>query len=260
MNFTKAQRELKEKYPPAVKLFGYSSDGLGAFWHKYQFRDEVRYYQNKLTLIDGNVQYLGLAPKPEHDHWYIAPKKGLTPIEEGAKSLRQQTIIKPSKPKPAPVVSDELYCYSVNGEDRYYAVKKKIEDFLPHTDVVYKGIKFGLPKTQKLTNKRLLSPIPLRIDVKPNEHQCCYCEISLTQEKYTREHLIPKDRGGKDTKANLRPCCAECNSEKSNMLLHTYIQFLNLLWVEAKPGTGEYIKLQTKIINANKLAKDIYKQ
>jgi hypothetical protein len=77
----------------------------------------------------------------------------------------------------------------------------------------------------------------------------------LDADNYTREHLIPKDRGGTNHNCNLRECCFSCNNEKDNLMLHSYIQLLNYQLSE-KTG-DELLKLQIKIKNANKLAKEL---
>jgi len=84
-------------------------------------------------------------------------------------------------------------------------------------------------------------------------YKCCYCEITLTPNNYTREHVIPKHRGGRI----IKPCCKKCNFEKGGLMLHSYIQLLNSKLLDYK---GELlIELQTKIKNANRLAKEIEK-
>lgn len=43
---------------------------------------------------------------------------------------------------------------------------------------------------------------------------CYYCQKKFPVEEITMDHLIPIIRGGKSIKANLVPCCKECNSKK----------------------------------------------
>lgn len=45
--------------------------------------------------------------------------------------------------------------------------------------------------------------------------KCTYCGDPAT----TTDHVIPRSRGGTNTKDNLVPACATCNSLKSNFLL-----------------------------------------
>lgn len=42
---------------------------------------------------------------------------------------------------------------------------------------------------------------------------CVFCGAEAT----TRDHLVPKSRGGTDHLSNLRPCCRPCNALKADM-------------------------------------------
>lgn len=53
---------------------------------------------------------------------------------------------------------------------------------------------------------------------------CCYCELSISRNEITREHLIPKSKGGKGS--NIAPCCRACNQQKKDMLLIDFILIL----------------------------------
>lgn len=43
---------------------------------------------------------------------------------------------------------------------------------------------------------------------------CRYCH---TTEKITRDHIIPKSRGGKNSEKNIQDLCHRCNSTKGNL-------------------------------------------
>ncbi len=47
---------------------------------------------------------------------------------------------------------------------------------------------------------------------------CHYCEIILTVENYTIDHIKPLSRGGQNIKSNRVPCCQQCNTDKGNQL------------------------------------------
>ena|ERR1700685_1248274 len=51
---------------------------------------------------------------------------------------------------------------------------------------------------------------------------CCYCEIRLDEKNYSRDHIVPKSKGGKRCK----PCCKTCNFEKKDMTIREYISYL----------------------------------
>lgn len=53
---------------------------------------------------------------------------------------------------------------------------------------------------------------------------CIYCEVDLRHPEIsaTKDHLIPRSKGGSDSPLNLVPACKTCNGEKANMLLEEY--------------------------------------
>lgn len=169
--------------------------------------------------------------------------------------------------------SNEYFVYLVRGEKRYYKIHKEFTDpeikflgisALPGKATVKASIRLNKSDSAKIAIRKAASKLPelqhlLRMNIKDHEHQCCYCGIFLTQKNYTKDHIIPIDRGGTNALKNLKPCCETCNVEKDNMMLHTYIQFLNLKFGETKVNSAAYKLLQTKIINANEIAKEIGK-
>ena len=50
--------------------------------------------------------------------------------------------------------------------------------------------------------------------IKRDRHACQYC--GRTDRAMTVDHVIPKDRGGKDTWENLVCACTDCNGKKGN--------------------------------------------
>jgi len=77
--------------------------------------------------------------------------------------------------------------------------------------------------------------------------KCCYCERPFTVKNFgTKEHIVPKSKGGTDRLSNLRPCCFECNQLKSDLDLN---QFKANAWVIIK------ILNRTFTMNENDLKK-----
>ena len=154
--------------------------------------------------------------------------------------------------KSAPIDLSEWFVYLVDGEKWYYKAAQDII-FLRthHKEVKFLGI--GRPNlpVQRQPNEPLKS-------VYKSYGKCCYCDIVMTEPgrlptSCTKEHVIPKHKGGKITKS----CCYACNQEKGGLMLHSYIQMLCLLQADEKPNTDSYKLLQTKIINANEIAKSL---
>jgi 5-methylcytosine-specific restriction endonuclease McrA len=52
---------------------------------------------------------------------------------------------------------------------------------------------------------------------------CVYCGVALTPETYTRDHVIPRARGGSSAKENLAPCCKDCNNSKGPLTASEYL-------------------------------------
>lgn len=45
---------------------------------------------------------------------------------------------------------------------------------------------------------------------------CHYCDIALTPENWTRDHIVPKGWGGSNGNINLARSCASCNTLKKS--------------------------------------------
>lgn len=56
---------------------------------------------------------------------------------------------------------------------------------------------------------------------------CCYCEVQLNKSNYSKDHLIPRSKGGRNKLNNTKDCCKDCNSEKADMTLERYIEYLH---------------------------------
>ena len=48
--------------------------------------------------------------------------------------------------------------------------------------------------------------------------QCHYCRQRVPPKDLTMDHIVPIVRGGRTTRANVVPCCKECNNQKKYML------------------------------------------
>ncbi len=74
------------------------------------------------------------------------------------------------------------------------------------------------------------------------DHNCClYCGTFHTDSKLTRDHIVPKSRGGEDKWENVIAACKRCNHFKGDRLLHECnVQLLALPYV---PNLAEYLAL-----------------
>ena len=87
--------------------------------------------------------------------------------------------------------------------------------------------------------------IPLtRKNIFERDNNCCqYCGSTSTH--LTIDHVIPKQKGGKDNWENLVACCKQCNNEKSNYLLNE-ISSMNLLKKPRQPHYLMYLQKYAK--------------
>jgi hypothetical protein len=235
-----SQCVVKSKYRSIVKTSADIPMVDEPYFHNYLFpHNEKRCYRNKLTLGLEGVIYLGVTLKDKRDrHWKVEVSKA--------------TIV----PKPLPKPKKMYWLYIVNGSARYYHNEKKLTDFdLAGKSVQYMGIRFSI-KTVKtwVENSKLIQEFK---QLHPNNRFCCYCGVELNEAIVSREHVIPKSKGGKGYSLsceNIKPCCRDCNTEKGNLTLREYIGTLNIIFANMKPNDSGYTLTQTKIINANKIA------
>lgn len=51
---------------------------------------------------------------------------------------------------------------------------------------------------------------------------CGYCGRTLRQGEMTRDHVVPRARGGETKTSNLLCCCRECNQLKADLDLEAF--------------------------------------
>ena len=90
---------------------------------------------------------------------------------------------------------------------------------------------------------------------RPYSPYCCYCGEriplhvhSLHPQAYTREHLVPRSKGGNNTHLNKQPCCKRCNQDKGNLTLEQWIVRLEKRLRRARGG--ERYRLEAMVENA----------
>ena len=84
-----------------------------------------------------------------------------------------------------------------------------------------------------LTNKYLF---------RRDEHMCMYCGQELSRLSLTRDHVLPRSRGGKDTWTNVVSACKPCNQRKGARLPEE--ANMPLLAVPFQPTFSELLYLQ----------------
>lgn len=127
-------------------------------------------------------------------------------------------------------------------------------------DLIHNKGKYKIPKhalldygiTESLNEAKAKSENKNKPAISTGE-KCCYCERGLTTKNRTREHVIPRHKGGKIIKI----ACKYCNQEKGGLMLNSYIQLLELKLSNTKEDTNRHSVLKIKIRNANIIAKEI---
>jgi 5-methylcytosine-specific restriction endonuclease McrA len=77
-----------------------------------------------------------------------------------------------------------------------------------------------------------------------DRYMCAYCGIILSESKLTRDHIVPKSRGGANSWMNVVSCCAKCNQKKDDRSLEE--ASMQLLYAPYIPSRAEYLLLQNR--------------
>jgi len=85
-----------------------------------------------------------------------------------------------------------------------------------------------------------------------DRHMCGYCGGIFTDTNLTRDHIIPRSKGGKDTWMNVVACCKRCNQKKDDQLLHE--ARMQLLYVPYVPTRAEHLILANRSILADQMS------
>jgi len=96
--------------------------------------------------------------------------------------------------------------------------------------------------------------IPLRNKYlfRRDQHLCLYCGQSFSANALTRDHVLPRSRGGKDSWTNVVSACLPCNQRKAARLPEE--AHMPLLAVPFKPTFSELLYLQNRNILEDQMA------
>jgi len=79
---------------------------------------------------------------------------------------------------------------------------------------------------------------------------CMYCAKQFIPSQLTRDHIVPKSRGGTDKWENVVAACRRCNQYKANYLLEEVR--MDLVALPYRPNNAEYLVL----INSRRILGD----
>lgn len=112
------------------------------------------------------------------------------------------------------------------------AVRRRSEMGI-HSIIACDG-KLGVPH-------RTVPPLTNRALFRRDRNLCLYCGNEYQDGDLTRDHVVPRSRGGRDTWDNVVAACKRCNHQKGHRLLgNTAIELLALPYV---PNFAEYLAL-----------------
>lgn len=101
------------------------------------------------------------------------------------------------------------------------------------------------------TNKQAIIP-PLNNSAlfERDQNTCMYCGTKHPRRELTRDHVVPRFRGGKDTWENCVTACKRCNHYKGSKLLQETA--MELLALPYAPNLAEYLAL----VNSSRILGD----
>ncbi len=96
---------------------------------------------------------------------------------------------------------------------------------------------------------KMLRPLPLGDDndllFRRDHHLCAYCATKFPRNQLSRDHLVPKSKGGKDVWMNVVTACRKCNNEKDS---RSVAEFRPLVYVPYQPCRAEHFLLSGRNI------------
>jgi DNA-directed RNA polymerase subunit RPC12/RpoP len=94
-----------------------------------------------------------------------------------------------------------------------------------------------MSKPPSLTNRELF---------RRDHYMCAYCGGIFKELQLTRDHIIPRSRGGDDKWTNVVTACERCNHKKDDQLLQEC--GMELLYVPYAPNRAEALILENRVI------------
>lgn len=92
-------------------------------------------------------------------------------------------------------------------------------------------------KPPALTNRELF---------RRDHFMCAYCGKIFKDLNLTRDHIVPRSKGGEDKWTNVVTACETCNHRKDDRLLHEC--GMQLLYVPYAPNRAEALILENRVI------------
>ncbi len=98
--------------------------------------------------------------------------------------------------------------------------------------------------------RRPVPPLTNRALFRRDRHLCMYCALKLPERELTRDHIVPRSRGGLDQWTNVVSACKRCNQRKGNRLPEE--SAMEVIAVPYQPNVAEWLAL----INSDRIRGD----
>lgn len=102
----------------------------------------------------------------------------------------------------------------------------------------------------QLARPRSKPPLTNRALFERDNYQCLYCGNPFGYRDLTRDHILPRSRGGGDAWENVVAACRRCNQHKGHRKLEE--ANLELLALPYRPNSAEYLAL----VNSRRILPD----
>lgn len=97
---------------------------------------------------------------------------------------------------------------------------------------------------------RVIPPLTNRALFRRDLQVCMYCGEAPREPDLTRDHIVPRSRGGRDIWTNVVTACRRCNQRKGNRLAEE--AGMEILAIPYQPNTAEWLAL----INGDRIRGD----
>jgi len=104
----------------------------------------------------------------------------------------------------------------------------------------------------RISNHSYRVPLSNRLLARRDRYICMYCGQKFPLSRLTRDHILPKSRGGRDAYENLVVACQSCNSRKGNRTPEE--AGMPLLAVPFQPTFCEFLALANHHVLADQMA------
>ncbi len=130
----------------------------------------------------------------------------------------------------------------IGGRSRITGLRSRVEI---NSIIAVKG------KLRHKYRQRIVPHLTNRELFRRDKHTCLYCGNAFSDRDLTRDHIIPKARGGQDRWTNVVAACRRCNVKKSCRTPEE--AGMPLLAVPFVPNPAEYLALLNRRILADQM-------